>query len=273
MNTQSRTEGRQSAEFNRSESGPRRYLMQRARPTVVTIVDPPLRSRIDCTTGESIAKVHVSSVREAVVAIREHAPRTLLLSPELVSRQVLPGLAQLIISSPGVSVVALVGLGSSRTGETLLRLGACGVRKAIALTGEDAWPRLRALIGDGSLRCDPVILAHFLTALEGASSETRSFFVSLVRAAPNTRTVRELARDMNSIPCTLMSRFYRASLPSPRLYLAMTRLTYAASLLEEVAVSLASVAYHLRFSSPQSFGRHIRGMLGITALSRAWAQV
>lgn len=45
----------------------------------------------------------------------------------------------------------------------------------------------------------------------------------------------------------------------------MTRLAYAASLLAESAVSIASVAYHLRFSSPQSFGRHIRTTLGLTA--------
>lgn len=265
MKTQSRSGGRLSDGSNRSDSEPRRFLIQRARSTVVTIVEPALRSRIDFATGESIAKVHVSSVREAVVAVREHAPRTLLLSPALVSTQGLPHLARLIISSPGVSAVALVGAGNSRTEETLLHLGACGVRKALALTGEDAWPKLRALIGDGSLRCDPVILARFLNALEGASSETMRFFVGLVRAAPNIGTVRELARDMNSLPCTLMSRFYRASLPAPKLYLAMTRLTYAASLLEEPAVSIASVAYHLRFSSPQSFCRHIRGTLGITA--------
>jgi len=161
--------------------------------------------------------------------------------------------------------VALIGVGSSRTEEALLHLGACGVRKAIALTGSDGWPKLRAFIGDGSLRCDPVILARFLDALEGASSETRCFFAALVRAAPTTRTVGELARDMNMLPSTLMSRFHRASIPAPKLYLAMTRLTYAASLLEESAVSVASVAYHLRFSSPQSFGRHLRGTLGVTA--------
>ena len=149
--------------------------------------------------------------------------------------------------------------------EALLLLGACGVREAIALSEEDGWRKLRALIGDGSLRCDPVILARFLGALEGASPETKRFFVGLVRAAPNTGSVRELARDMNTKPSTLISRFFRASLPAPKLYLAMTRLTYAASLLEAPAVSIASVAYHLRFSSPQSFGRHLRGTLGVTA--------
>ena len=217
MNTQYSSGGRQRAALDRSAREPRKYAVPRARPTIVTIVEPPLRSRIDCATGDSIAKVHVSSVREAVVAVRDHAPRTLLLSAALVSRQGLPRLARLIISSPGVSAVALVGADDGRMEEALLHLGACGVRNAISLTGNDGWPKLRALIGDGSLRCDPIILARLLEALEGASEETRYFFKALVRAAPHTRTVLELAREMNSLPSTLMSRFHRASLPAPKL--------------------------------------------------------
>ncbi len=223
-----------------------------------------MRPQIDTATGEAITKVHVSSVREAAIAVREYAPRTLLLSPALMSDQGLPRLARLIVSSPGVSAVALVGAGSGRVEETLLHLGACGVRRAIALTGENVWPKLRALIGDGALQCDPVILARFLEALDGASAETKCFFIGLVRAAPTTSTVRELAREMNVEASTLMSRFHRVSLPSPKLYLTMARLTYAASLLAEPAVSIASVSHHLRFSSPQSFSRHVRGTLGVT---------
>lgn len=242
-----------------------RYVLRKAQPTVVTIVEPSMRSQIDFATGDTISKVHVSTVREAAVAVRQYAPGTLLLSPALVAKLALPPLARLIVSSPGVSAIALVSMGTGRVEETLLHLGACGVRKAIALTGENVWPRLRALIGDGSLRCDPIILARFLEALQGASPEARNFFASLVRAAPTTRTVRELARELHTQPSTLMSRFHRASLPAPKLYLAMTRLTYAASLLAEPAVSIASVSYHLRFSSPQSFGRHLRSTLGVTA--------
>ncbi|MCU0619887.1 MAG: helix-turn-helix domain-containing protein [Gemmatimonadales bacterium] len=62
-----------------------------------------------------------------------------------------------------------------------------------------------------------------------------------------------------------MSRFSRAGLPSPKAYLAAVRLLHAAQLLEDEGLSLADVAYRLDYSSPQSFGRHVRSLLGITS--------
>src|SRR6185295_538701 len=64
---------------------------------------------------------------------------------------------------------------------------------------------------------------------------------------------------------TMMSRFFRASLPAPKRYLAMARLVRAAHLFENRGFSVANVANHLEYSSPQSFGRHIRAMLQVTA--------
>jgi AraC-like DNA-binding protein len=63
-----------------------------------------------------------------------------------------------------------------------------------------------------------------------------------------------------------MSRFFRAGVPSPKRYLAAVRVVYAAWYLEEPARSVADVAYVLEYSSPQSFGRHLRTVLGVTAV-------
>ena len=65
-----------------------------------------------------------------------------------------------------------------------------------------------------------------------------------------------------------LSRFLRAALPSPKRYLAATRLLYAAALLEIPGFSVADAAYRLEYSSPQSFGRHVRAILGATASER-----
>jgi len=67
-------------------------------------------------------------------------------------------------------------------------------------------------------------------------------------------------------PSTMMSRFARAGLPSPKNYLAAVRLLHAAYLFQAAGLSVADVAYRLEYSSPQSFGRHLRAMLGITAV-------
>jgi AraC-like DNA-binding protein len=63
-----------------------------------------------------------------------------------------------------------------------------------------------------------------------------------------------------------MSRFFRARLPAPKRYLAMARLVRAAHLFENPGLSVASVANVLDYSSPQSFGRHVRTMLRLTAV-------
>jgi AraC-like DNA-binding protein len=66
---------------------------------------------------------------------------------------------------------------------------------------------------------------------------------------------------MSILPSTLMSRFYRAKLPTPKRYLALARLIRAAKLFENPGLSIASVANYLNYSSPQSFGRHIRTVM------------
>jgi AraC-like DNA-binding protein len=63
-----------------------------------------------------------------------------------------------------------------------------------------------------------------------------------------------------------MSRFFRAELPAPKQYLATARLVRAARLFENPGFSIANVANHLDYSSPQSFGRHVRTLMRMTAM-------
>jgi AraC-like DNA-binding protein len=74
-----------------------------------------------------------------------------------------------------------------------------------------------------------------------------------------------LARHLDVTASTLMSRFFRAGVPTPKRYLAMARLVRAARLFENSGFSIANVANHLDYSSPQSLGRHVRTLLHITA--------
>jgi AraC-like DNA-binding protein len=104
-----------------------------------------------------------------------------------------------------------------------------------------------------------------LEALRDAPPDARLFIEGLVRLAPVTPTVRRLSAELHVRPSTLMSRFARAGLPSPKNYLAAVRLLHAAHLFESGGLSVADVAYRLEYSSPQSFGRHLRTMLGITS--------
>ena len=127
------------------------------------------------------------------------------------------------------------------------------------------WNRLRQVVGQPATRAVARIQAPILAALGEAPPDARLFLEALIRLAPETPTVTALAERLYVRPSTLMSRFARAGLPSPKNYLAAVRLLHAAYLFEAAGLSVADVAYRLEYSSPQSFGRHLRAMLGITA--------
>ena len=109
------------------------------------------------------------------------------------------------------------------------------------------------------------ILARVVPALVDATGDVRALFEAIARLAPVLTTVRRLARHLRICPSTLMSRFYRESLPSPKTYLAGMRLVHAAYLFGNPGLSVSDVAYRLDYSSSQSLGRHLKAMLGVTA--------
>ena len=85
-------------------------------------------------------------------------------------------------------------------------------------------------------------------------------------SAPDVRQAREIAARLGVLPSTLACRFYRAGLPSPRRYVTFARLTWAAWLGEQSGRTLADIARRLDVSTPQSFHRHVRTLLGCSAV-------
>jgi len=177
----------------------------------------------------------------------------------------LPGVARFVREFPAIPAVALVSRHDREATETLLRLGATGVRAAVDCTEPDGWRRLRDLVGHPASPVAARVLARITPALDPTTEEVRLFFEAVARLAPALSTVRALARHLRVRPSTLMSRFHRAGIPSPKSYLAGMRLLHAAFLFQNPGLSVSDVAYRMDYSSPQSFGRHLRAVLGVTA--------
>src|SRR5215210_2658789 len=135
----------------------------------------------------------------------------------------------------------------------------------VDVTSPTGWNRLRQVVGQPATRAIARIQGHILEALIDAPADARLFMEALIRLAPDTPTVTTLAQRLYVRPSTLMSRFARAGLPSPKNYLATIRLLHASYLFEAAGLSVADVSYRLEYSSPQRFGRHLRAMLGLTA--------
>ena len=234
-------------------------------PTVAAILSPGERSRVDAAGSGCVAILHRESISDAIRMVRERPIDAVLLSVQHCGPEQVDGVAHLVREFPSVPTFALVSQYGPRATETLLLLGASGVKRVIDVTAPTGWAHLRELLTQPVTRSVARIQGPVLSALKEVTPDTRIFLEAMIRLAPDTPTVRNLSKRLGVRPSTLMSRFARAELPSPKSYLAAIRLLHAAQLFEDPGLSIADVAYRLEYSSPQSFGRHVRSLLGITS--------
>jgi len=233
--------------------------------TVAAVLTPVERQRVDAAGSGVFAVVHRDSVTEAMRVVRERPVDAVLVSVHRCAPEQVDAVGHLVRDFPGIPTVALLSEHDPRATEMLLRFGASGVRQVVDVTFPAGWSRLREAVAQPATRSAARIQGPVLEALRDAPPDARLFIEGLVRLAPATPTVRRLSAQLHVRPSTLMSRFARAGLPSPKNYLAAVRLLHAAHLFESGGLSVADVAYRLEYSSPQSFGRHLRTMLGITS--------
>jgi len=236
-----------------------------ATPVIAAVLRPDERSRVEAAGSGWFSLLCRESIPEAIRAVRERPVDAVLLSVHQCGASQLDALDSLVRGFPGIPTVALVSRHDAEGSTTLLQLGATGVRQVVDVTGPDGWHRLRQLLGQPATRDVARIQGPVLEALGEVPPDTRLFFEALIRLAPDVPTARGLSERLGIRSSTLMSRFMREGLPSPKSYLAGMRLVHAAVLFERPGYSVADVAYRLDYSSPQSFGRHLRTLLGITS--------
>ncbi len=235
-----------------------------ATPTIAAVLEPAERSRVDAVGSGCFALLHRDSVRDALRLVRERPVDAVLVSVRRCAGDAPALLEQFARSFPSVPTVALMTRREPGDAEAILRLGATGVRQVVDATDAAGWRRLREVLAAPPTERAHSILAPILETLNPISVGSRRFWEELVRSAPETTTVRRLARALDITPSTFVSRFVRSGLPSPKDHLVAVRLCHAAKLFDEGDLTIADVAYRLDYASPQSFGRHLRVVLGIT---------
>ncbi|MFZ5624977.1 MAG: helix-turn-helix domain-containing protein [Gemmatimonadota bacterium] len=233
-------------------------------PTIAAVLLPAERSRVDAAGTGVFTVVHRDTIPDAARVVRERAVDAVLFSVHRCRPEQVDTVGSLLREFPAVTTVALVSQHDPSVTELLLRLGATGLRQVVDVTSPEGWNRLRRIVAEPASRAVANIQGPVFEALGEIPNDARLFLEAMIRLAPDTRTVLHLTREFRTRPSTLMSRFHRAGLPSPKSYLAWIRLLHAAWLFESSGMSVADVAYRLDFSSPQSFGRHLRSLLGIT---------
>jgi AraC-like DNA-binding protein len=177
-------------------------------------------------------------------------------------------MATMVREFPRVPAMALLTETQYSTPQNLLSLGQLGIRILIDARQPSGWQILRDILAaERSSDLQRTALGQLSADLTGAPADCWKFFELLFSHNPQIHTIRQLSRQMHVLPSTLMSRFFRAHLPPPKKYLSLARLIRAAKLFENPGLSVASVANYLDYSSPQSFGRHVRTLMKMSPVT------
>ena len=229
---------------------------------VSTILTPVERSSVDAAAEGLCDALHRESLDEVLADLRQQKATLVLISVTRYGSQNSSRVAAMVREFPRVPTVALLTETQNSTPHTTLALGQLGIRTLVDARMPTGWQTLRNILASqGSDDLQRSALAQISLDLPGVSKDCWRFFELLFDPSPKISTLRQLARHLNILPSTLMSRFFRAKLPAPKRYLSLSRLIRAARLFENPGLSVARVANHLDYSSPQSFGRHVRTVM------------
>lgn len=251
---------------------PRSALTVVSRPRVVTWLGLRDRIRLDAATTDQLTVLHVDALPEVLGAITSGQADAVLLSAARIQPSAVPLLTRLVRGFPATPVAGFIGENDDASGAITgaLRLGQAGVTTVLDCRSPSGWAALRSTFSprhmpDAFLRaCVALTLGEIDGQAGAACSDGLARFFSLV-FTPDVTSAKLVGVHLGVRSCTLMSRFYRAGLPSPKRYLAMARLVWAAHLAESPGLSISTIAGRLDASSPQSFHRSLRLLTGRTA--------
>jgi AraC-like DNA-binding protein len=234
---------------------------------VLTFVTPAERQRVDAAGKGCWTTRHRDTLEDVLQDLRHQPASAVIVSVACYQQQHAGVMARMVREFPRVpSVALLTAMETTRASQAVLALGQQGVRTLVDAREPAGWRDLREIVAQDDLASIETLARQRLHRdLAGAVPACLRFFDMLFTVPRTLTTVRMFARQAGIMPTTFMSRFFRARIPAPKKYLAAARLVRAARLLENPGYSITQVAFLLEYSSPQSFSRHVHGMLDIGA--------
>jgi AraC-like DNA-binding protein len=228
------------------------------------------RQQIEAGAVDCVRTTHRSALAEVVADFANGAADGALISAALVASEFLPTLRMLVRGFPIQIVVGLIGeISELRAVSAAVLFGQAGIRAVADVRDAHGWRELRNVFDCGNqpdrfIREALAVVLREIGESENVNSDGRNEFFRLV-FSPRVTSAKELAGRLGVLPSTLMSRFFRSALPSPKQYVAYARLVWAAYLAESPGMSIAAIANRLNASSPQSFHRTVRTTMRMSA--------
>lgn len=233
---------------------------------VATMLHPADRMRIDAAGAGLYRTIHRESLAEVLRDLKERRVRAVVVSAGRCDATERGRMAAVVREFPRIPSVLIISDAQPTSASAVLALGNCGVKTLVDIRSPAGWHQLRTVLSaEATMDVDRAMLALLRKDLDGVADDCWRFFEEVFSSEFRAVTIRQLSRRLGVLPSTLTSRFFRAHLPAPKRFLAFARLIRAARLFENPGLSISDVANHLEYSSPQSFGRHVRTLLQMTA--------
>jgi AraC-like DNA-binding protein len=243
----------------------------RSRAVIATFLMPSERGLVDVACGDRFALRHCDSLDAVRAALARGDVGGVLVSASRLSPLAESQLVAMAHDFPATTIVGLVhGSSGSRALASACAFGRAGAMLVIDAQARTGWEALRRTFS--SVRASDAFgrraAAATIRAIEEAEHGRRctdglvAFFARVFDPAVTTAT--ELAGALGVMPPTLLSRFSRAKLPSPKRYVTYARLARLAWLAETPGLSVAALAVASGASGPQALQRTVRAAIGLS---------
>jgi AraC-like DNA-binding protein len=211
------------------------------------------------------AVAHARSWDVVLGAIRSRPVEIAVVDPLLSGEPRGQEIERLRVLFPSLPLIIYSSL-TTQVAAVLLGLGQRGICDVVFARFDDHPNKLREVVESGEMHAaSHQLLGQLATALEPLPREMRWVLEEVLRTPGEVQTIQQVAARARVDRGTCARWFARAGLPSPRHFLAATRVLYAHRLLQDPGFTIEDVAERLGYAQAKTLQQHARTYLGLTA--------
>jgi len=211
------------------------------------------------------AVVHARSWDAVLTTIRTRPVEIAVVDPLLSGEPRGQEIERLRVLFPSLPLILYTAL-TPQVAAVLLGLGQRGIRHVVFARFDDHAQRLREVVQSEEIHAaSRQLLVQLASALTPLPRELRWVLEEALQTPGEVQTIQQVAARARVDRGTCARWFARAGLPSPRHFLAATRVLYAHRLLQDPGFTIEDVAERLGYAQAKTLQQHARTYLGLTA--------
>jgi AraC-like DNA-binding protein len=215
--------------------------------------------------AERFTVAHARSWDAVLASIRSRPVEIAVVDPLLSGEPRGQEIERLRVLFPSLPLILYTAL-TPQVAAVLLGLGQRGIRHIVFARFDDHPGRLREVIeGEEMHAASHQMVVQLTAALAPLPREMRWVLEEALRTPGEVLTIQQFAARARVDRGTCARWFARAGLPSPRHFLAATRVLYAHRLLQDPGFTIEDVAERLGYAQAKTLQQHARTYLGLTA--------